>query len=48
MNRIKDKVLEIRQYIQELKTIIPKELEEYESNLEKKAACERYLEKIIE
>lgn len=48
MNRIKDKFNEIKMYLFELKSILPKDFKEYENNLEKKAACERYLEKIIE
>ena len=48
MNRLKDKLEEIENYIFELKQFIPSNFEEYEINLEKKAACERYFEKIIE
>lgn len=45
-NKIKDKIEEIEKYLSELESIVPSNFEEY--NLEKKAACERYFEKIIE
>lgn len=45
--RIKDKIREIENYLKELNTILPLSLEEYK-NIEKKAACERYVEKIVE
>ncbi|MBS3155228.1 DUF86 domain-containing protein [Candidatus Woesearchaeota archaeon] len=48
MNRIKDKIGEIEEYLEELENIIPKDIEEYQKNIEKKAACERYFEKIVE
>ena len=47
-NRIDDKISEIKGYLQELNEIQPQGFEEYISNFEKKAACERYFEKIIE
>lgn len=47
-DRIKDKLREIERYLNEFKTIVPKNLDEYKSSLEKKAACERYFEKITE
>lgn len=46
--RIKDKIAELEKYLSELDPILPSDFEEYEQNLEKKAACERYFEKIIE
>lgn len=46
--RIKDKIGEIEQYLQELAEIAPENFEEYESDFKIKAACERYFEKIIE
>ena len=46
--RIKDKIEEIEKYLDELSEIKPMALNEYESDLKTKAACERYLEKIIE
>lgn len=46
--RIKDKIAELEKYLAELDPILPSDFEEYEHNLEKKAACERYFEKIIE
>jgi uncharacterized protein YutE (UPF0331/DUF86 family) len=48
MNRIKDKSEEIDKYLEELETILPESFEEYFKSIEKKAACERYFEKIIE
>lgn len=48
MTRINDKIKEIDEFLSQLKEIIPSNLEEYKSNLEKKAACERYVEKIVE
>jgi len=46
--RVTDKIMEIEKYLQELSEIIPGNFEEYQENLEKKAACERYFQKIIE
>jgi len=46
--RAKDKIREIERFLNELKDILPASFEEYKENLEKKAACERYLEKIVE
>ena len=48
MGRIADKTKEIGEFLEELKSIMPSNLEEYKSNIEKKAACERYAEKIVE
>src|SRR3989338_3897808 len=48
MTRIEDKINEINGFLEELKGIIPSNFEEYKSNIEKKAACERYVEKIVE
>ena len=48
MNRINDKMDDIIMFLDELNEITPEALEEYKSNKEKKAACERYFEKIIE
>ena len=46
--RINDKIEEIENYLLELEEIVPGNFEEYEKDFEKKAACERYFEKIIE
>jgi uncharacterized protein YutE (UPF0331/DUF86 family) len=43
-----DKIKEITTYIEELGTILPDTFDDYAKNIEKKAACERYFEKIIE
>ena len=48
MNRIKDKIKEIEQYLSYLLDIMPPTVEEYSSDNLIKAACERYFEKIIE
>ena len=46
--RIKDKIKEITEFLEFLSQRVPDTLEEYKSNLEKKAICERYFEKVIE
>src|SRR3989344_2142868 len=46
--RISDKIKEIEDYLEELLYIAPDNFTEYKTNLEKKAACERYFEKVIE
>lgn len=46
--RIKDKIAEIEEFLEFLIIRIPQTLEEYKVNLEKKAICERYTEKIIQ
>ncbi len=48
MMRIKDKIEEIVKFLEELDGIAPNSLQEYQSSLQKKAACERYVEKIVE
>ena len=48
MSRIADKTKEIGEFLEELKSIMPSGFEDYKSSIEKKAACERYVEKIIE
>jgi len=48
MSRINDKIKELEEYLQELSEIIPENFEEYKNSFEKRAACERYFEKIIE
>ena len=48
MTRMNDKINEISQFLEELGSIIPSNFEEYKSSIEKKAACERYIEKIVE
>ena len=48
MSRITDKIEEISEFLEELKSIMPSGFEEYKSSIEKKAACERYVEKIVE
>ena len=48
MKRINDKIEEIGEFLEHLNQIAPASFEEYKDNIEKKAACERYAEKIIE
>ena len=48
MSRTTDKINEINIFLEDLKSIAPSTLEEYKSSIEKKAACERYVEKIVE
>ncbi len=47
-NRRGDKIIEIEKYLKELKSFLPSDFDEYIENIEKKAACERYFEKVIE
>jgi len=47
-NRIDDKICEIEKYLDELEEIKPLNLEDYIKDIKTKAACERYIEKIIE
>jgi len=48
MNRIKDKVNELKDLIKELESIMPHNFKEYKNDLKEKAACERYFEKMVE
>ena len=48
MKRINEKIDEITELIEQFRSIVPSNLDEYKSNLEKRAACERYFEKIVE
>ncbi len=48
MKRIADKISELSRFLDELESIAPSTLEEYKSSIEKRAACERYVEKIVE
>ena len=48
MGRVQDKIKEAEEYLSELEEIAPNSFEEYMNNLEKRLACERALEKIIE
>lgn len=48
MTRITDKIKEINEYLTELMSIVPSSLDKYKSDLVIKAACERYVEKIVE
>ncbi len=46
--RIKDKIQEIEKYLMQLEEIVPDSLEEYQEDFKTKAACERYLERLVE
>ena len=48
MTRIADKIKEIDRYLAELNGMVPSGLEEYKADIVKRAACERYVEKIVE
>ncbi|MFH1275984.1 MAG: DUF86 domain-containing protein [Candidatus Woesearchaeota archaeon] len=48
MGRIDDKIKEIEDFLQQLEPILPFNFMEYKNDFEKKAACERYFEKIVE
>lgn len=48
MSRIAEKREEIKKYLQELEAIIPSSFEEYSTGIMARAACERYVEKIVE
>src|SRR3989338_4990547 len=45
--RVEQKINEIQDYLDEFGTIMPASFEEYNSDLLKKVACERYFEKIL-
>lgn len=46
--RINDKISEIEEYLSFLLERVPQKIEDYKGNLDIKAICERYIEKIIE
>jgi uncharacterized protein YutE (UPF0331/DUF86 family) len=46
--RIKEKMEEIQNYVDELLVFMPKEFQQYKDDAKTRAACERYFEKIIE
>ncbi len=48
MSKIKDKIEAIEEFLEELKEFTPAAFEEYASNKQVKAACERAVEKVIE
>ena len=48
MSRIQDKVKEVEKYLLELEKVLPETFELYLINLEKRLACERAFEKIIQ
>ncbi len=48
MDRISDKMEDVLVFLDELSEITPESLEDYAANKEKKAACERYFERIVE
>ncbi len=48
MTRLADKIKELERFLKELGRIAPTSVEKYKSDIEKKAACERYVERIVE
>ncbi len=48
MKKAADKITEIRRFLEELEGIVPEDFNSYRNSIEKKAACERYVEKIVE
>ena len=48
MSRISDKMDEIQTYLKELESFVPSDFDLYKKDILRKAACERYAEKIIE
>ena len=48
MSITQDKIKEVEKYLSELKEIIPENIDCYLENLEKRLACERAFEKIIQ
>ena len=47
-DRVHDKINEIEEYLEELYSIVPSKFEVYRRDFKSKAACERFVEKIIE
>ncbi len=47
-NRIDEKIAELEKYLEEFERFEIPELEQYRQDIQLKAACERYFEKIIE
>ena len=48
MSVIDDKIKEVEKYLSDLEKVVPENIEIYLKNLEKRLACERAFEKIIE
>ncbi|MFX0069313.1 MAG: DUF86 domain-containing protein [Promethearchaeota archaeon] len=48
MQRMKEKILELESYLNELRSIIPKTFEEYTGSIKTKRACERLLQISVE
>jgi len=48
MNRIKDKIIEIEKYLEQLEFVLPSDLEEYKNDFKIKLMGERSFERIIE
>ena len=48
MGRVEDKYLEVVEFVKNLEDILPDDYDEYMSILEKRLACERAFEKIVE
>jgi len=48
MNRIKEKISEVEQFLDELCSVLPTNLDEYKADFKIRSICERHFEKIIE
>ena len=48
MDRIKDKIIEIESFLNELNSCLPSDFEQYKTDFKLRAIGERYFEKIIE
>ncbi len=48
MSLISDKIKEVEKYLSDLEKVAPETIEVYLKNLDKRLACERAFEKIIE
>lgn len=46
--RVREKIVEIEKFLEQLKGFLPSDFDMYEKNFKDKAACERYFEKIVE
>lgn len=47
-SRINSKIKNMELFLEELNQILPSSFEDYKHSIEKRAACERYVEKIVE
>jgi len=45
-SRIKDKIQEVAQYLEELESVLPTDFQNYKSDFKIRAICERYLKNL--